>query len=352
MFHLPLILLGSGLASLGLGFFLSKRGGPGAMGVDLPSAKAADKASSSLPATPPDPNDGLRRGIPPELLAACQNLILNGSDPNGIDQMATMVDNLGYADLANALRMRAAELRAGVPVPAPIPDPLPNVPIPPPPPPVAPSFDPSLLPSGNPLLRQGSLGPAVVAWQQFLLSQGYSSVGTADGNFGPKTSAATIAFQQSAGISADGIVGPATIAAAKTLLTRVSGEVRIIGRNYVGADYPPGSYLTPNGKVLTPDVIAQIVEKANQLAGTFEFASSAPKSLSPGLMKYAPAISKAMQPKTTMTLVQRPLGTVSSAPKTSASLYNQWQTAVRMNLPASVQTSLKNQYLTLKAQGK
>lgn len=58
-------------------------------------------------------------------------------------------------------------------------------------------------------LRVGDRGPEVVELQQLLAAKGQLS-GAADGKFGPGTKSAVIAFQQSAGLNADGVVGPAT----------------------------------------------------------------------------------------------------------------------------------------------
>lgn len=63
-----------------------------------------------------------------------------------------------------------------------------------------------------PVLKQGSSGPDVQDLQQKLEALGFDPNGT-DGNFGPGTKAAVIAFQQSKGLQADGVAGPATIAA-------------------------------------------------------------------------------------------------------------------------------------------
>jgi putative chitinase len=62
------------------------------------------------------------------------------------------------------------------------------------------------------LLKQGSSGPDVTELQQKLKDLGFDPNGV-DGNFGPGTKAAVIAFQQSKGLAADGMVGPATLAA-------------------------------------------------------------------------------------------------------------------------------------------
>jgi putative chitinase len=63
-----------------------------------------------------------------------------------------------------------------------------------------------------PVLRQGSSGPDVRNLQQKLKDLGFDPNGV-DGNFGPGTKNAVIAFQQSKGLQADGVVGPATLAA-------------------------------------------------------------------------------------------------------------------------------------------
>jgi hypothetical protein len=60
-------------------------------------------------------------------------------------------------------------------------------------------------------LQTGSHGDAVRELQQRLLGLGFI-VGV-DGDFGPATAAAVVAFQRSAGLAADGIAGPATLRA-------------------------------------------------------------------------------------------------------------------------------------------
>ena len=62
-----------------------------------------------------------------------------------------------------------------------------------------------------PTVKLGSKGTAVQALQQMLRGAGYN-VAT-DGDFGPKTKAAVVAFQQKNGLTADGIVGPKSWAA-------------------------------------------------------------------------------------------------------------------------------------------
>jgi len=63
-----------------------------------------------------------------------------------------------------------------------------------------------------PVLKQGSSGPDVTSLQTKLKDLGFDPNGV-DGHFGPGTRDAVIAFQQSKGLQADGIAGPATLAA-------------------------------------------------------------------------------------------------------------------------------------------
>jgi putative chitinase len=62
------------------------------------------------------------------------------------------------------------------------------------------------------VLTLGSSGANVTALQQALQAAGFSP-GAIDGQFGPGTQAAVLAFQNSAGLAADGIAGPQTAAA-------------------------------------------------------------------------------------------------------------------------------------------
>src|SRR5690349_17493442 len=62
------------------------------------------------------------------------------------------------------------------------------------------------------VLKQGSQGAQVVSLQNQLKALGFDP-GTVDGKFGPGTKKALIAFQKSKGLQADGMVGPASLAA-------------------------------------------------------------------------------------------------------------------------------------------
>ncbi len=61
----------------------------------------------------------------------------------------------------------------------------------------------------GPTLKQGHSGAPVTALQNRLNQLGFNA-GAADGQFGPKTTAAVKAFQRAKGLTADGIVGPKT----------------------------------------------------------------------------------------------------------------------------------------------
>lgn len=63
-----------------------------------------------------------------------------------------------------------------------------------------------------PILKRGSSGPDVLILQSTLKQLGFDPHGV-DGVFGPGCEAAVIAFQQSKGLTPDGVVGPATMAA-------------------------------------------------------------------------------------------------------------------------------------------
>jgi hypothetical protein len=66
-----------------------------------------------------------------------------------------------------------------------------------------------VLPEGV-TLRSGDSGPGVEALQQALAKLGYDP-GAVDGDFGPSTQAAVVAFQTAEDISADGVVGQETL---------------------------------------------------------------------------------------------------------------------------------------------
>jgi Putative peptidoglycan binding domain len=65
--------------------------------------------------------------------------------------------------------------------------------------------------TATPILKLGSAGDVVVWAQEHLASAGYATA--IDGDYGPSTQSAIESFQTAQGLTADGIVGPATWAA-------------------------------------------------------------------------------------------------------------------------------------------
>ena len=101
---------------------------------------------------------------------------------------------------------------------------------------------------GTPL-RRGSTGPDVVAIQVSLnrIAQNYPAIPkipAVDGIFGSRTEASVIAFQQIFGLTADGVVGPATWYEIVRLYTGVNAlsELRSQGQRYYANSWSP-----PNG---------------------------------------------------------------------------------------------------------
>jgi peptidoglycan hydrolase-like protein with peptidoglycan-binding domain len=76
-----------------------------------------------------------------------------------------------------------------------------------------------------PTLSSGSTGANVVSLQHLLTSRGYSTA--ADGDYGSGTRAAVSAFQSAAGLSADGIAGPATFGALVTTVRQGSSGAAV-----------------------------------------------------------------------------------------------------------------------------
>jgi len=112
------------------------------------------------------------------------------------------------------------------------------------------------------VLQQGSTGPDVTALQTKLKELGFDP-NEADGNFGPGTTAAVIAFQQSKGLTADGKAWPNTMAAMQAGDSATpAGDPSLVVDN--------GSGLNLAGlKGHIPDsVIAQIPETASKFGIT------------------------------------------------------------------------------------
>lgn len=83
--------------------------------------------------------------------------------------------------------------------------------------PTTPAPAPKPVPAPTTNLKPGDTGPQVKVLQRALATLGYSP-GKIDGDYGSSTQAAVEKFQTSAGIKADGIVGPETLKALETAL--------------------------------------------------------------------------------------------------------------------------------------
>lgn len=135
--------------------------------------------------------------------------VLAGDNPSSIAQRftgnAANFRELAAANPDKSARILAGDIKAGEILT--LPDRWPATPLTAPTPPGVPA--PSPLAGTHMTIRQGSTGPDVVLWQKLL---GNVAV---DGQFGPATYAATVAWQKARGLAADGIVGPATWAKAQ-----------------------------------------------------------------------------------------------------------------------------------------
>src|SRR5256886_1443595 len=125
-----------------------------------------------------------------------------------------------------------------------------------------------------PVLKQGSSGPDVKDLQQKLKALGFDPNGV-DGNFGPGTKAAVIAFQQSKGLQADGIAGPATLSALQAATAgtptgggAVSGSAATSPGAGVAAAAAPGLNLAALAGKVPDAVIAQIPATAAEFGIT------------------------------------------------------------------------------------
>jgi peptidoglycan hydrolase-like protein with peptidoglycan-binding domain len=103
-----------------------------------------------------------------------------------------------------------------------------------------------------PLLKLGSSGPDVLTLQSTLKQLGFDPNGV-DGVFGPGCQAAVIAFQQSKGLTPDGIAGPNTMAALQV-------NAAVAGANVSGAT-TTASVITGAASTTTVNVTVSEVAK-------------------------------------------------------------------------------------------
>lgn len=115
------------------------------------------------------------------------------------------------------------------------------------------------------LLQQGSKGADVRAIQNFLIGRKLYS-GAADADFGPKTKSAVIAYQNTKGLKADGIVGNLTLGAmlADGMVLMPSPDTA----PPAGSPFPPGFPVRPAG--VNPLTSAQ----ADSIFGKYRYVSA------------------------------------------------------------------------------
>ncbi len=114
----------------------------------------------------------------------------------------------GHAGIKTQTRLFAADAPAAPTAPAPTPA-APAAPAPAPAVSAPSSAAQTSAPAFTKAVRRGSTGSVVRLVQQRLIELGFLS-GSADGKFGPATQRAALAFQRSAGLKVDGIVGRMT----------------------------------------------------------------------------------------------------------------------------------------------
>ncbi|HEX8697274.1 MAG TPA: peptidoglycan-binding protein [Myxococcaceae bacterium] len=125
-------------------------------------------------------------------------------------------------------------------------------------------------PSTGSVLKKGASGPEVKQLQEQLNKLGYS-VGTADGEFGPKTEAAVKKFQAAKGLEADGVVGPKTREALQQASSRsVAAPQDGFQTGAARASWTPAPSLEEvkkNGKLLKEGMQGPAVQHLQQLLG-------------------------------------------------------------------------------------
>lgn len=111
-------------------------------------------------------------------------------------------------------------------------------------------------------LKSGSKGAEVIALQQQLIVLGYLPAGSADGNYGPKTATAVMAFQKAKGLSATGIATPGTQAAMFNTSNIAAGSVQSLDWFGTGV-----TLINANKNIQIFDIQAQVTWNATYING-------------------------------------------------------------------------------------
>lgn len=198
----------------------------------LPPTGGGGSGSTSTPPFVPPPPGSSGSGSsssgsttdPPDSVLAAVTTALASANPATMRATAAQLRKQGWtlqaAGLEEAARLTELAQQTGQ-TPPPVASPPASPPVVPGagsvplPPGATPPAKPPVLtvPPKVRLLRSGLSGADVAAWQTVLKADGYDLGATGvDGKFGPKTVAATKAWQSARNVKADGIVGPATLA--------------------------------------------------------------------------------------------------------------------------------------------
>lgn len=120
--------------------------------------------------------------------------------------------------------------------------------------------------STRPTLRRGASGGAVTDLQQKLNAAGHS-VGTVDGQFGPKTETAVRSFQSEQGLSRDGVVGAKTWAALEGAAPGTAAPTNTLDASRKKKDELEANYRTAKTRARQPDLGRSKRSLGNHLEG-------------------------------------------------------------------------------------
>lgn len=133
-------------------------------------------------------------------------------------------------------------------------------------------------PLGSPVLRRGMVGPAVTEWQQK-----YLGIARPDGIFGPDTERLTKEWQVKHGLMGDGVVGPATRAAAIVAPRGGAAPAKPIGQQVMDA---PGN--VARAVAAAPARILEVVSSPEKIVETVK---ATPKKVTQTISRTVSAVT-------------------------------------------------------------